>query len=78
MGESSHRIVADGRERLRREEWYRRREREVGEAVRNEYEARLSMTSGFERVLVYLRMRRELRRELEDLAPQRSMYMRSS
>lgn len=71
-------IVADGRDRLRREEWYQERKREAREAVRSGYEAQLAATSGLAWVVLYLRMRREIRRELEALAPRRGSYLRTS
>jgi hypothetical protein len=69
-------IVADGRERLQGEEWYRRKKREVGEAVRRKYGPELTAARGFERAVAYWRMWRELRRETEALAPGRALYLR--
>jgi hypothetical protein len=74
---SRDRIVADGRDRLRREEWYRKQKREVREAIRRKYEADMAAASSFRRIVVYWRMQRELRRELEALAPERSSYLRT-
>jgi hypothetical protein len=71
-------IVADGRDRLRRQAWYQERKREVREAVGRRYEARLAATSGLAWVVLYLRMRREIRRELDALAPRRGSYLRTS
>lgn len=78
MVEGSHvRIVADGRDRLRREERYQEREREVHNAVRKRYERKLASARGSGWVLTYLKMRRELREELEALAPRRGSYLRN-
>jgi hypothetical protein len=75
--EGSHnRIVADGRNRLRCEEQYR--EREVHEPVRKRHERELGSARGLRWVLASLKMRRELREELEALAPKRGSYLRSS
>jgi hypothetical protein len=75
--EGSHnRIVADGRDRLRCEERYR--EREVHETVRKRHERELGSARGLGWVLASLKMRRELREELEALAPKRGSYLRSS
>lgn len=73
---SSDGVVQDGRDRLLREEGHREREREVREAVRGRHETRLARTRGLGWTLAYLRMRRELRRELEALAPRRGWYLR--
>jgi hypothetical protein len=69
-------VVQDGRDRLLREKERRERERGVREAVLGRHEARLARTRGAERALAYLRMRREMRRELEALAPRRGWYLR--
>ena len=79
MVEGSHnRIVADGRGRLRCEERYREREREVHETVRKRHERELGSARGLGWVLASLKIRRELRAELEALAPKRGSYLRSS
>jgi hypothetical protein len=54
-------FVADGRQRLREAEWYRRKEREVREAVRKKYEPELAAKSGHKQMVVYWKMQRELR-----------------
>jgi hypothetical protein len=69
-------IVADGRERLQGEERYRRRKREVGEAVRRRHGPESAAARGFERSAVYWRMWRQLRRETEALASGRALYLR--
>jgi hypothetical protein len=72
-------IVADGRDRLLREERYQKREREVREAVRRKYEPELAAASGsWHEVVLYWKMRRELRREMDALAPERGSYLRTS
>jgi hypothetical protein len=73
---SYNRKVADGRDRLRWEERYR--EREVHETVRKRHERELGSARGLGWVLASLKMRRELREELEALAPKRGSYLRSS
>jgi hypothetical protein len=71
-------VVADGRERLRDEAWYRRKAREAREAVRSRYEPELATANGYERVVLYWKMWWELRRRTEELAPKRGLYLRSS
>ncbi len=71
-------IVEDGRNRLVREERHEERERKVREAVRGKHEPRLAQAHGLGWALAYLRMRRELREELEALAPRRGWYLRGS
>jgi hypothetical protein len=69
-------IVADGRERLRDEEWYRQKERAVREAVRKEYEPELAEASRHRRWVVRWKMWRELRRQMDAPAPERGLYLR--
>jgi hypothetical protein len=69
-------IVADGRERLRGEEWYRQKERAVREAVRKEYEPELAEASRYKRWVVRWELWRELRRQMDALAPERGLYLR--
>jgi hypothetical protein len=71
-------IVEDGRDRLIREERHEERECEVREAVRDKYRPRLAQARGLGWLLAYMRMRRELREELEALAPRRGWYLRES
>jgi hypothetical protein len=59
---------------LRDEDYYRHMEREVREAVERKYEPELAATNGYKRLVVYWKMRRELWRELDILAPERGLY----
>lgn len=68
-------IVADGRQRLRDTEQYRRRVREVREAVASKYDPELT-TAGLVRYLVLqVKLWRELRREIDALASESSLYL---
>lgn len=69
-------IVADGRQRLLKNLRRRSKEREVREAVAKKYESELAMAGPLKRLVVLAKMRREIRREIEALAPERALYLR--
>ena len=71
-----HPFVADGRQRLRNDEWYRRKEREVRQAVAKKYESRLATAGPLDRILLRLTIWREARREMKALAPEDGLYLR--
>ncbi len=70
-------IVADGRQGLLDDPRYRLKEREVREVVAKKYELELKTAGSLKRLVVLARIRREVRRELETLAPKRGLYLRA-
>ena len=63
-------IVADGRAGVRKE--YRP---EVEAAVRARYADELARARGLRRLLLRLRIRREIERRLDELAPGKALYL---
>ena len=72
-----HQIVADGRQRLRATEQHRRKEREVREAVARRYEPEFAAAGSIRYLILLLKMWRELRRKLDTLTSERSLYLNS-
>ena len=70
-------IVADGQERIRSGEQYRLREREIRATVASRYQAELANTHFLRRGIVRLKMWRDVRLELQKLAPDEGLYFRT-
>jgi hypothetical protein len=68
-------FIADGRELLRDEEWHRGKKREVQEAVEREYAPRLATAGLLGRCILEVKMWREVRRMVENLAPKDGLYL---
>lgn len=67
-------IVADGQKRIQASEAYQAQAREIRAAVAAKYEAELARAGIFERWLIDYKMEREVRRELQKLAPDQGLY----
>ena len=74
---SEERIVAHGREELMKSEGYRVARDEVIAAVRARYAEPLANAGFFRWLVLHLRMRREIARELDKLAPPDALYLQS-
>jgi hypothetical protein len=72
------RFIADGRERLMKSEGYRAARAEVIAAVRARYAESLASAGVFRRLVLRLRMEREMAREVAKLAPPGALYLRSA
>jgi hypothetical protein len=69
------RFVADGAERLRTNDEFQRRLRELRESIREEYAAELATAGFFRRCVVHWRMAAEYRRQRRRIVPSpRSLY----
>ena len=71
------RFMADGRERLMKSKGYRTARAEVIAAVRARYSEDLTSAGVFRRLVLRLRMEREMAREVAKLAPRGALYMQS-
>ena len=71
------RFMADGRERLMQSEGYRTARAEVIAAVQARYSEDLASAGVFRRLVLRLRMEREMVREVAKLAPREALYLRS-
>ena len=71
------RFLADGRERLMKSEGYRTACAEVIAAVRARYSEDLASAGVFRRLVLRLRMEREMAREVDKLAPRGALYLQS-
>ena len=68
-------IVADGRQRLRNTERCRLKERGLQEAVARKYEPELATAGSVKHLIIQVKMWRDLRREIDTLASERSLYL---
>lgn len=71
------RFVADGQERLRRSSEYRAAREAVVAVVRARYAESLAGARMFGRIMLLLRMRREIAQEVAKLAPPDALYLRA-
>jgi hypothetical protein len=72
------RFIADGRKRLMASKEYRAAHAEVIAAVRARYAESLASAGVFRRLVLRLRMEREIAREVAELAPPGALYLRSA
>jgi len=72
------RFIADGRKRLMASKEYRAARAEVIAAVRARYAESLASAGVFRRLVLRLRMEREIAREVAELAPPEALYLRSA
>ena len=71
----THQIVADGKAELERSAEFEKRRRKVVEEVRASYVERLAAAGVLRRLLLRARMRMEIRRRLDRLAPSAGCYI---
>jgi hypothetical protein len=71
------RFIADGRQRLMRSEGYRAARAEVIAAVRARYSESLASAGVFRRLVLRLRMEREMAQEVARLASPGALYLQS-
>ena len=69
------RFMADGRERLEQSEGYRAARAEITAAVRARYAESLARAGILRRLVLRLRMRQEIARELAEIAPPDALYL---
>lgn len=69
------RFIADGRERLMKSDRYRQARAEVIATVRARYAESLASAGVFRRLVLRLRMEREIAREVARLAPRGALYL---
>jgi hypothetical protein len=72
------RFMADGRERLMESKGYRTARAEVIATVRARYSEDLASAGVFRRLVLRLRMEREIAREVARLAPPEALYLQST
>ncbi|MDP8950883.1 MAG: hypothetical protein M3N18_01370 [Actinomycetota bacterium] len=70
-------IVTDGRERLLEDPRHGPKEREVREAVTRRYEPELATAGLLGSLILHAKMRREVRQEVEALAPRDALYLQA-
>jgi hypothetical protein len=71
------RFIADGRERLMKSDGYRTARAEAIAAVRARYAEALASAGVFRRLVLRLRMEREVAQEVAKLAPPGALYLQS-
>ena len=71
------RFIADGRERLMKSKEYQAAQAEVVAAVQARYAESLASAGVFRRLVLRLRMEREIAREVAKLAPRGALYLQS-
>lgn len=69
------RFVAGGEERLRTTPEFRAASRAIARDVRDEFAAELERAGALRRLLLSVRMRREIRSRVEQLAPKDAHYL---
>lgn len=74
---SDERIIAEGYKQLTESKEFRTIRDEVIAAVRARYAEPLAGAGIFQRLALHLRMRREVKRELDKLAPPDALYLQS-
>jgi hypothetical protein len=74
---SKERFMADGRERLESSEGYRAARAEIIATVRARYAESLAGAGILRRLVLRLRMEREIARELAKIAPPDALYLQS-
>lgn len=72
---SDERIIAEGYKQLTESKEFRAIRDEVIAAVRARYAEPLASAGIFQRLVLHLRMRREIKRELDRLAPPDALYL---
>lgn len=75
---SNDRFIADGRERLMASKEYQAARAEVIAAVHARYAESLASAGVFRRLVLRLRMEREMVREVAELAPPGALYLQST
>lgn len=74
---SDERFVVDGYERLTRSSEFRAAQAAVIAAVRARYAEAVARAGILRRLLLHVRMRREIAQELAELAPPDALYFRT-
>jgi hypothetical protein len=74
---SKERFIADGRERLMKSDGYRKARAEVIATVRARCAESLASAGVLRRLVLRLRMEREVAREVAKLAPRGALYLQS-
>ncbi len=69
-------IVADGPQRIKNSEEYRLKEEQIQAAVASKYQRELKYANLLQRAIIGLKMWREIRRELQKIAPNRGFYLK--
>lgn len=72
---ADNRFMADGRERLEQSEGYRAARAEIIAAVRARYAESLARAGILRGLVLHLRMKREVARELAEIAPPDALYL---
>jgi len=71
------RFIVDGQEQIEKSEGYRAARAEIIASVRSRYAESLASAGIFRRLLLRLRMQREINREVAKLAPPNALYLQS-
>jgi len=69
------RIVADGQQRIQKTEEYQRKASEIRASIQEKYRTEMAQSRFFKRLVLSLRMQREIHREIQELAPNRALYL---
>jgi hypothetical protein len=70
------RIVASGRDNILRSEGYAKRVVEIRREVQQRHAAELAGVSWWKRFMLRAKIEREIRREVENLAPPHALYIK--
>ena len=71
-------IVADGQQRIQQTEEYRRKVGEIRTSIQEKYRVEMARSGFFKRVILQLKVQREIYREIQELAPDRALYLTNS
>jgi len=71
-----NRIVSDGRDNLLKDPSTKAQIAEIQTRVKAKYEPELSKAGFFRKIIIHCRIEREIKREIEKIAPQRGLYLR--
>jgi len=72
------RIVADGQQRIQQTEEYQRKVNEIRTSIQEKYRVEMARSAFFKRVILVLKVQREIHHEVQELAPDRALYLTNS
>ena len=73
----THDLIANGRKRAFESEEYKKAYEEIRAKVAAKYQDRYAQAGFLKRLLIRMRMEREIQQELEKIAPRDAMYLKA-